>query len=288
MPRPVKNIGASVRARLLNVSREKNLNFELVLNRYAIERLLYRLSQSRYADRFILKGATLLMTWFEEPFRGTRDLDLLGFGNPSAEAVLAVFKEILGMDQKDGVLFDVDATRVERMREFDKYGGLRLWISSTIESARVALHVDIGFGDATEPPANWFDCPVLLDMPSPRLRGYARETVIAEKFQAIVELGMANSRMKDYFDLWMISQSFEIDESRLRRAISATFSRRDTPIPVGVPDGLSKAFAENASKRQQWESFKRDLNTDPGSLDDVVAALEAFLLPVALATRDGN
>ena len=287
MAKEVKNIGASVRARLLGISKEKGLNFDLVLTHYAIERLLYRLAQSRHADRFVLKGAMLLMTWFDEPFRGTRDLDLLGHGDQAPEAVLGVFKEVFRQEQPDGILFDANAARVTRIRQENEYGGLRVRTTADIDGARITVNVDVGFGDATEPPPEWLEYPVLLDMPVPRLRGYVRETVVAEKFQAMVDLGKANSRMKDYYDVWIISQAFEVDRSRLAAAISATFARRNTAIPDAVPDGLSRAFAEDAVKRQQWETFKRDLAGDPGSLGDVVGVLEAFLMPAAAVARDG-
>ena len=286
MPREVRNIGASVRARLLRISKEKDQNFDLILTHYAIERLLYRLAQSRHADRFVLKGAMLLMTWFDEPFRGTRDLDLLGYGDPAPDTVLDVFREVLGQQQPDGVVFDADAARIGRIREENEYGGFRMRATADIAGARITVNVDVGFGDATEPPAEWLDYPVLLDMPAPRLRGYARETVVAEKFQAMVDLGMANSRMKDYYDLWIINQAFEIDPTRLAEAISATFARRGTAIPDRVPDGLSPTFANDAVKRQQWESIKRDLKVDPGPLDAVVHALEAFLMSAAATARE--
>ena len=173
-------------------------------------------------------------------------------------------------------MFDTGAARISRIREENEYGGLRIRATAAIGGARIVVNVDVGFGDATEPPAEWLDYPVPINMPAPRLRGYARETVVAEKFQAMVDLAMANSRMKDYYDLWVIGQAFEMDRSRLVRAISATFARRGTAIPDGVPDGLSPAFAEDAVKRQQWESFKQDLSVDPGPLDSVVRALEAF------------
>ena len=284
MPEGAKNIGASVRARLFRISKKKGQNFDLVLTHYAIERLLYRLAQSGHADRFVLKGAMLLMTWFDEPFRGTRGLDLLGYGDPAPDAVLDVFREVLSQEQPDGVVFDAGTARISRIREENEYGGLRLRATADIAGARITVNVDVGFGDATEPPAEWLDYPVLLDMPAPRLRGYARETVVAEKFQAMVDLGMANSRMKDYYDLWIISQAFEIDRSRLAGAIRATFARWGTAIP----DGLSSAFVEDAVTRQQWESFKRDLSVDPGPLDGVVSALEAFLMPAATAAHDGG
>ena len=287
MPRGVRNIGASVRARLLGISKEKGQNFDLVLTHYAIERLLYRLAQSRHADRFVLKGAMLLMAWFDEPFRGTRDLDLLGYGDPAPDAVLDLFREVLGQEQPDGVVFDAGTARISRIREENEYGGLRMRATADISGARIAVNVDVGFGDATEPPAEWLDYPVLLDMPAPRLRGYARETVVAEKFQAMVDLGMVNSRMKDYYDLWIINRAFEIDRARLAGAISATFARRSTMIPEEVPDGLSQAFADDPEKRQQWEGFKRGLGIDPGPLEGVVGELVAYLMPAATAARDG-
>ena len=157
---------------------------------------------------------------------------------------------------------------------------------ANIAGARIVINVDVGIGDATEPTVEWFDYPVLLDMPVPRLRGYAWETVVAENFHAMVDLGLANSRIKEYFDVWVISQTFEVDQSRLARAMSATFSRRGKAIPDRVPDGLYPTFAKNAVKRQQWESFKQELTVDSGSLDRVVGALEAFLMPVAAVARD--
>ena len=252
MPEGVKNIGASVRARLLWISKKKGLNFDLVLTHYAIERLLYRLAQSRHADRFVLKGAMLLMAWFDEPFRGTRDLDLLGYGDPAPDAVLDVFREVLGQEQPDGVVFDAGTARIGRIREENDYGGLRMRVTADIAGARITVNVDVGFGDATEPPAEWLDYPVLLDMPAPRLRGYARETVIAEKFQAMVDLGMANSRMKDYYDLWVISRpSRSIDRvsqgryprplrggaRRFRIGYLTGFRRSSRKMPSSVSNG---------------------------------------------------
>lgn len=288
MPKEIKNIGASVRARLLRVSKEKSQNFELVLTRYVIERLLYRLTQSRHADRFVLKGAMLLMTWFDEPFRATRDLDLLSYGDPTPEVVLDIFKEIMSAEERDGIHFDVSVARISRIREDNEYGGLRIQTKATVGGAHIAVNVDIGFGDATEPEAEWLDYPALLEMPPPRLRGYARETVIAEKFQAMVTLGKANSRIKDYYDLWILSSAFEFKPSRLARAISATFARRQTPIPDETPDALTQEFAEDVQRQRQWEAFKRDIAIDPGPLTAVVTTLEAFLMTAAKAAREAT
>ncbi|NVD27199.1 nucleotidyl transferase AbiEii/AbiGii toxin family protein [Parasphingorhabdus flavimaris] len=281
MAKEMKNIGASVRARLLNIARDQNQTFNFVLNRYAIERLLYRLSQSKHADRFVLKGATLLMTWFDEPFRGTQDLDLLGYGDPDPDAVLDLFREILAIDDQDGVHFDAAAARIDRIREEVEYGGVRVRTIAEIGGAKVPVSVDIGFGDATEPGAENLDFPVMLEMSPPKLQGYARETVIAEKFQAMVALGHANTRLKDYYDIWILSQSFTFEDGRLPKAIAATFSRRETEIPAETPDGLTAAFGEDPAKQGQWEAFARDVSIDPGPLSKVIEDLARFLMPAA-------
>ena len=258
----------------------------MILTRYAIERLLYRLGQSPQADHFVLKGGMLLMTWFDEPFRATRDVDFLGYGNPAPAVVLSIFKELFGTDFEDGVRFDTEGARVSRIRHENEYGGLRIRTTADIGGARIVVNIDVGFGDATEPDIEILDYPVLLDMPVPRLRGYARETFVAEKFQAMVVLGMTNSRMKDYYDLWILSNSFDFDQVRLAQAISATFARRGTAIPDEVPDALTPAFAEDAMKQQQWHAFKRDLATDPGTLDKVVNSLTSFLMPAAASALE--
>lgn len=279
MPKEIRNIGASVRARLLNISKATGQSFDLVLTRFVLERLLYRLSRSRHADRFVLKGAMLLMSWFEEPLRGTRDLDFLGFGDPNPDAMLATFREILAPEVGDGVTFDANALRVDRIREELEYGGLRLRTTASISGTRINLTIDIGFGDALEPGAELIDYPVMLDFPAPQLRAYAKETVIAEKFQAMVALGRANSRMKDFYDIWILSRSFAFDGDRLARAIAATFARRGTEIPTELPDALSPAFAADEQKQQQWNVFVESVSVEPGTLADVVGDLAVFLMP---------
>lgn len=281
MAKELKNIGASVRTRLLQLAKASGQSFDLVLTRFALERLLFRLGQSQYADRFVLKGAMLMMSWFDDPHRGTRDLDLLGFGNSEAEPMLATFREIMTLEVADGVEFDVGALRVDRIREELEYGGLRLRTTASISGARVGLTIDIGFGDAMEPGVEVLDYPSTLEFPAPRLRAYTRETVIAEKFQAMVALGRANSRMKDFYDIWLLSRSFTFDDDRLSRAIAATFARRGTPIPQEPPDALTTAFAEDAQKQRQWRAFVGDVAHDPGDLETVIRHLAAFLMPQA-------
>jgi predicted nucleotidyltransferase component of viral defense system len=283
MPREIRNVGASVRARLQNLSRETGQSFELILTRFALERLLYRLSTSAFSDRFVLKGAMLLTSWFSDPHRATRDVDLLGFGDPSPEAMVAAFKEILAIKVEDGVDFDSDAVRVDQIREELEYGGLRLRTTASISGARIAVTVDVAFGDALEPGAEVIDYPSLLDFPAPRLRAYARETVIAEKFQAMVALGRANSRMKDFYDVWLLSQSFPFDDNRLARAIAATFERRETTIPETLPDALTPAFADDDQKKSQWNAFLENVALDPGSLADVTTKIAEFIKPHTLS-----
>ena len=284
MPDRPRNIGASVRQRLLNLAHARGQPMELLLTRYALERLLHRLSVSPHRERFVLKGAMLLATWFDEPHRATRDVDLLGFGDAAENSLLATFREIMAVEVDDGVHFDLKGLRIEAIREELEYGGSRLRTTAALAGARIPITVDIGFGDAVEPGVEDIDLPVLLDMPSPHLRAYPPETVIAEKFHAMVALGRANSRMKDYYDVWMLTNAFEIEPKRLRRAIVATFARRSTVIPAEAPDGLSDAFATDPGKQRQWDAFARNLSGRvPGFglvVSDLRQRLKAFLVSI--------
>jgi predicted nucleotidyltransferase component of viral defense system len=285
MPEQLQNLGASVRARLFNISRERNQPFDLLLTRYVLERFLYRLGSSRYRERFILKGALLLTAWFDNPLRVTRDLDLLGIGDPDPVALLNIFREICSIDAADAVMFDVSSFNMERIRNETEYGGLRIKGNATVDGARVRVLVDIPFGDATEPGLEETNLPVLLDFPAPHLRAYPRETVIAEKFQAMVTLGRVNSRMKDYYDIWMLSRYYEFRDNALARAIKATFARRKTAIPIERPDGLTQAFAEDSRTLEQWTAFLKGVMVDPDPLAHVVDDLADFLMPHAEAAR---
>lgn len=272
-------------ARLLNLARKTDQSHELLLTRYALERLLYRLTQTKHAERFVLKGAMLMTTWFDDPHRPTRDIDLLGFGDPRPDEMLKVFKEICSIRENDGVEFDIDKLEVTANREDLAYGGLRLQTYAVFSGSRaqVRIVIDIGFGDSVEPGVEELDLPVLLDQPQPHLKAYARETVVAEKFQAMVMIGQANTRLKDYYDLWLLARSYEFDPARLAEAIAATFRRRGTPIPTDVPDGLKPEFYEDRAKTAQWRAFIDDVAVDPGSLADVAAVLSDFLTPAARA-----
>lgn len=288
MKREVSEIGASVRARLGALARSKGINLELFLVRYVHERLLYRLGRSKHRQRFILKGAMLQTVWLADAFRPTRDLDLLGHGDSDPESVGVAFREILAIESDDGIVFDREGLSIEPIRQEAEYGGLRLEMTAHLAGARIKVQIDLGFGDAVTPDAVEIDYPVLLDFPAPRIRVYPKETVVAEKLQAIVALGAANGRMKDFYDLWMMSRHFAFDGATLAKAIGATFARRQTPLPTDVPVGLSREFAMDADVVRRWGYFttRNILSQQPGPFDDVIAALRDFLMPaVRIASR---
>lgn len=288
----LKNVGASVRARLLRMAQERHDSFEGLLVRYVHERLLYRLGRSEQATRFALKGALLFPLWGPEVPRATRDLDLLWHGDSSPEALAEVFRALCLMDEPDGVAFDAHSVAAERIREHQDYVGVRVVLRADVDEARVRVQVDLGFGDAVDPPPQRVIYPSLLDAPAPVVMAYPQEVVIAEKFQAMVDLGMDNSRMKDYFDIDVLGRLHAFQGTRLARALEATFRRRQTPLPSSPPPGLSDGFAEDPMKRAQWSAFVRRLGLDAdgatSSLLEVVVRVRRFLLPVVEALAAGQ
>ncbi|HBQ14648.1 MAG TPA: hypothetical protein DEF51_27150 [Myxococcales bacterium] len=282
---------ASVRTRLLTLSRERGEEFQRVLVRFGIERLLYRLSQSEHAAGFVLKGATLFSVWADTPHRPTKDLDLLGFGSPDPDRLVEVFVAVVQAPvEADGIVFDAASITASEIRADQEYDGIRLTMEAMLGTARIPIQVDVGFGDATAIPPAPVEVPTLLsDQPAPTLRAYSREVVVAEKFHAIVHLGLPNTRMKDYYDLVVLSRRFEFDGAPLGEAVAATFERRGTAVPKTCPEGLDDDFATDATKTKQWRAFLRRTGVeDDQELLDVVRALRAFLLPVATAVvEDG-
>ena len=272
-----------MRARLLTRSRAERADYQILLTRYALERLLYRLSVSEHRDRFILKGALLFVTWIADPFRPTRDLDLLGYGANSPEELADTFKTICSTTvPDDGVTFDVEGLTAAPIREDLEYGGVRVQTHATIDGARIPIQVDIGFGDIITPGPVEIDYPVLLDPPAPHLLAYPVETVIAEKFNAMVTLGIANSRLKDFYDLWLISRTFEFDHSVLFAAVQRTFERRKTPMPTDIPTGLSNQYAEQWDAR--WKAFikREQMNATPDNLNLLIEDMREFLVPLTI------
>ena len=287
MPRERRNVGASVRARLLDRARAERSDFQILLTRYALERLLYRLSVSPYRDRFILKGAMLFVTWVADPFRPTRDLDLLGHGDQAAEAIAETFRTICAQPvADDGVTFDVAALTAAAIREEVEYGGVRVRTTANIARARIPIQVDIGFGDVVTPAPVEIDYPVLLDAPAPHLRAYPVETVVAEKFEALVTFGIANSRLKDFYDLWLIARTFEFRRSALVEAVLRTFERRGTVLPSDTPVGLTDEFAE--AWTAQWRAFLgRDrMAAAPDAFAVTIADLRDFLIPLVTGSKE--
>jgi len=276
-----KNTAASIRARLLALAQSKNEDYQRVLGRYAIERFLYRLGRSPYRDKFAVKGATLFTLWTGHTHRPTKDLDLLGQGSSAIGAVEQTIQAICEIQEEDGLLFDSTSVEGTKIKEDDEYDGVRIKLLADLAGARIPMQIDIGFGDAVYPEPELASFPVLLQMEAPLIRAYPREASIAEKFQAMVLLDIRNSRMKDFYDIWFIANTWTFDMVSLRNAILASFERRRSTIPTEVPFALTDDFLNDPRKTQQWSAFVNRLN--PGekasSLKEVGAVLRAFLLP---------
>ncbi|MGH8728694.1 MAG: nucleotidyl transferase AbiEii/AbiGii toxin family protein [Burkholderiales bacterium] len=276
--RSPSNLAASIRQRLLDLARARDEDFQLLLDRYAVERLLYRLSVSEARDQFLLKGALLFALWFDAPHRPTRDADFLGFGPADAERLADTARGLCAIDGDDGMVYDAGSIRVQEIREQAAYEGLRVNLRASLSKARCTVQLDVGFGDAVTPGPVEVSYPTLLeDLPAPKLRVYPRETVCAEKLEAIVQLGIANSRMKDYFDLLALVREGAMDHTILARAIVATFERRGTPIPDMMPFGLTPEFARDAQKRAQWNAFLNRNRLTAPALDEMIEELARFL-----------
>jgi len=278
-----KNMAVSVRARLTERARERKENAQLLMIRFVIERLLFRLSVSDHRKLFVLKGAMLFSLWTPAPYRATGDLDLLGFGDNDPDQVAGIFREIMAIDADDGIVFKPETLVAAVAREEDEYSGVRIGFQADLAGARLSIHVDVGYGDAITPGAQDIAYPSLLDLPEPKLRAYPPETVVAEKFQAMTALGMVNSRMKDFFDIWAIANTFAFQGQVLAMAIQATFERRGTPLPADLPIALTDGFAQE--KQPQWTAFLRrtEFSLAPEPFPEIQAQVAALLMPPALA-----
>jgi hypothetical protein len=267
----------------MNLSQRQNEQFNVVLVRFAVERLLYRLTRTPQAKQFVLKGAMLFAAWSARPHRPTQDVDLLGFGPPEADRLVKLFQEVCAADvEPDGLVFNPESVTAEPIREDAVYDGLRVRLLARLGTARIPMQVDIGFGDVVSPEPRELVLGPMLDLPAPHLRTYPPETVIAEKFEAMLSLGMANSRMKDYYDLWTLSRTMSFELGTLRTAVRATTERRKTQLLADPPVGLTDQFAADASKQAQWKAFVRRLGESRAAppLGDVVRVLAEFLQPV--------
>jgi predicted nucleotidyltransferase component of viral defense system len=278
LTRKPTHIAASVSHRLLQRSQRLGEDYQLTLQRYAIERLLFRLSRSPAHDRFVLKGAMLYLVWGGEIYRPTRDLDLLGYGSDTVEAVAALFRSLCSVEvEDDGLAFLPGTVRGEEIRDTAEYGGLRVRLEARLDQARIRVQVDIGFGDVIVPGPEEATFPVLLEGPAPRIRAYSRESVVAEKLHAAAVLGDANSRLKDFYDLFAISALFSFEGPTLTQALSATFTRRRTPPPAVLP--LPEAFFADAVRAGRWRTYlaKNGLRNAPRDFAATGEAVREFI-----------
>ena len=283
-----KNIAASVRQRLLNKARADNRPFTELLQYYAMERFLYRLSKSSHVKKFVLKGALLQMVWQAPLGRPTMDIDMLGKTSNQVTEIGDIVREVCSVNvEPDGIAFDLASIKGERIVEGAEYEGIRIRLSCKLDTAVVRLQIDIGFGDVVFPGPEMAKFPSLLDHPSPRLMCYSRESTIAEKFEAMVSLGELNSRMKDFYDIWLLARQFDFDKKQLAEAVARTFRTRGTALPDEII-AFSDAFVN--AKEAQWKAFRRKLKqeTIPAEFAEIVLTVEEFLKPVIGSMRSNQ
>ena len=285
------NVGASVSARLLNQAKQSGADYQTLLTTYCLERFLYRLGASNLSDRFVLKGAMLLRLWADQPYRATRDLDLLRRGDSDFDAIRKDLRAIIGTPvPPDAVSFDGDDINIDAIRAEDEYAGVRATLPAQLGTARLVLQIDMGVGDAVSPAPALCAYPTLLDFPAPRVLAYPREAVIAEKFEAMVVLGERNSRIKDFFDIYYLAGHFEFDRRTLGDALRQTFACRKTPVPRDVPVALTPDYWKNVTRPAQMGAFSRRTGVAIGDdfADDCARLLAAFLLPLLEDLRKGS
>lgn len=285
MTKSITNIAAPIRQRLLNLARERKEDFGLLLTKYGLERVLYRIAVSNYRDLFVLKGALLFELWTEERYRPTRDADFLARGQNDPERFERIFREICAIKVEDGLIFDVDTVKAERISEDADYEGIRVKFVSNLENARIPIQIDLGFGDVITPAPVETEIPSMLDLTPSKLLTYPRESVLAEKFEAMVSLGIANSRMKDFHDIQSLSREFSYEGIVLSEAIRRTFAARGTQLPAGIPLALTAEFFDDPDKKKQWTAFCRKNRgyVADVSLQSVCKEIAAFLIPIIQA-----
>jgi len=278
-----------VRNSLQALARRRGVEFQHVLSEFAIERLLFRLGQSKYRKDFVLKGATLFRLWAGDERRATWDLDLLGSGESEVEAVVSMVLNICSLPDEDGIIFDLDSIRGEEIRHPDDYGGVRVRLQAHLGEARIPVQVDIGFGDAVIPPPRIVAFPTLLGHTAPQVLAYPRQAVVAEKLEAVVSLGVTNSRMKDFFDLHTLAAYQTFDLESLVSAVRATFERRGTPLTQDDPLVLTTGFLSEPDREVQWRAFLRRSRLEaPVDAATVTTDLRRFLLPVLRGAASGS
>jgi len=282
MKRKTRNIAATVHQHMLNKAKETGRLFNEILQYFAIERFIYRLSKSPHANKFILKGALMFNVWNTPASRPTKDIDLLGKIDNSDKVILAAMKKACRQKvEPDAMSFDAKTIAATRIMEDATYEGIRVRIQGNLGNARISLQIDISFGDVIIPKSSKIKYPTILDFPHPEMDGYSTESTIAEKFQAMVKLGVLNSRMKDFYDIWLLSRQFDFRGLTLAKAIRTTFENRNTPIPV-QPAVFQDSFAKDRTKESQWQAFLKKVKMDdaPNTFRKAAASITEFLSPV--------
>jgi hypothetical protein len=277
------NIAHSIHDRLHNVSRERAEDFFKILRQFANEGFLRRLQNSGYSSQFVLKGAFLLMQWTGEYRRSTKDIDMLVYEDNSEELIRTMITAICSVEfEQDGMIYDTSEMTIEDIRDDEEYRGLRAKFTAFLGNARIPLQIDMGFGDAVVPEPVEIEYPTLLNLPTPRLLSYPVVSVIAEKVEAMVDKGMLNSRMKDFYDVYAMSRIFDFEGPKIKAAFQATFKRRETEIPEGLPVAFTDEFAEDDVKITQWRSFinKSELTHAPDNFAEVISELRKFTRPI--------
>lgn len=287
MAKEIKDIAASIRARLINLAKENRMEAQSMLTRYGVERFLYRLSQSEHRENFLLKGAALFALWFNQPHRPTKDVDLLGFGENDIPTLERTVREICLIESEDGLIFDIESVRGEQIRE--AYQGVRIKLTAMLGTARVPVQIDVGFGDAVTPAAKTATLPTILGLPAATLKVYPKETVVAEKFEAMVRFGLANGRMKDFWDVDYLIREFDFDGKLLQKAIRATFKNRQTVLPNELPVALTNDFAKNDRILSLWSGFinRNGIKTST-EIGKVIEDLREFFSPVINGEASGQ
>lgn len=287
--RKIVNLSASLKSKLLNFSRKSNRFFQETLQYYAMERFLYRLSISKYKNLFVLKGGLLIQVWNKATYRATLDIDLLGNTPNSVQNLERIIREICLQPCSDGIEFILSSIKGSTIQINSSYQGVRIDLHSFLDSAKIPLQIDVGFGDPISPNAKPISLPSILDLPSPNLQGYPRETVVAEKFETIVKRGEINSRMKDYYDIWILANLFTFNSVDLSNSIENTFEHRQTELPETIV-GLSPKFYENPVRISQWQAFasRKTFPVCTKSLQEIIEEIAPFLFPIIKGILENN
>ncbi len=286
MKKDIKNLKASIRAQLQNKARESNRPFSEVLQYYGIERFLYRVSQSKYADKFILKGALMFTVWHVPERRATLDIDFSAQYDNQIFSIEKMMKDICKIDViSDGIIFDSNGVKGQRIKEDADYEGVRVKFVGVLERSRIPMQIDLGFGDSIYPKPKIIEYPVILDFPKPKLKGYPAESVISEKFEAMIKLGLLNSRMKDFYDIWLMMRQFNFDGLRLAEALKRTFKQRKTFLPQCKPLFAGEIYDEKSDRQTLWRAFlkKVDIKYVPEKLNIIAREIEKFLIKPLIA-----